>query len=94
MAIREEAGRFVMQGVCDVEDVEPLLQALLSGNDIVLDLGPCRHLHCALVQIIARSAANLLPPEDEWLRRFVFAPLESSRAGKPAGALPSTQHAR
>lgn len=94
MAIRKEASRIVMQGVCDVDDVEPLTQAMLSMDDAVLDLGPCRHLHCALAQLIMRSAARLLPPEDEWMRRFVFAQLESSRAGKAADTSPSTQDPR
>jgi len=94
MVIRKEEGRFVMQGVCDVEDAEPLMQALLSHDDVVLDLGPCRHLHCALVQIIVRGKVRLLPPEDEWMRRFVFAQLESSRAGTLSGASSSTQAPR
>ncbi|MDR3517427.1 MAG: hypothetical protein P4M00_16605 [Azospirillaceae bacterium] len=51
--------------LCTVEDALPLLEYLQSHRGAKVDLGPCRHLHTAVLQVLlaARPKITVLPQD-------------------------------
>ena len=48
-------GTVILDGVCAVEDAEPLLQMLQATPAAVVDWTRCRQLHTAVLQVIMAS---------------------------------------
>jgi hypothetical protein len=70
---RDDRGAIVLDGVCPVEDAEPLLQMLQTTPAAALDWSHCSRLHTAVLQVIL--AARITPAEpcgDPWVRRWVI----------------------
>lgn len=59
----EDAARF--EGVCAVEEAEPLLEWLRGREAPKVDLSACEHAHTAVAQLIlAFRPAIIAPPPD------------------------------
>ncbi len=52
---RSDDGTVILDGVCAVEDAEPLLQMLQATPAAVVDWTQCRQLHTAVLQVILAS---------------------------------------
>jgi hypothetical protein len=56
MSVRRDSGAIVLDGVCPVEDAEPLLQMLQMTPAAPLDWTRCSQLHTAVLQVILAAA--------------------------------------
>jgi len=70
---------------CTVEDALPLLEFLQSHRGAKVDLGPCTHLHTAVLQVLlaAKPKITALPREAflaRWLSQTLGPP--GRKAGK------------
>jgi hypothetical protein len=75
-----EDGTIVLEGVCPIEDAEPLLRLLSSGPGAVVDWRGCDGAHTAIVQLLMASGARLQgPPRGRFLDRFVGPALRGSQ---------------
>ncbi len=80
---RDENGAIVLQGVCPVEDAEPLLQMLLSNPAAPLDWTQADQLHASVLQVIlAAGAAPVGRCGDAWLDRLTASDLSWFRGAK------------
>lgn len=82
---RSDTGMVVLDGVCAVEDAEPLLQMLQATPTAVVDWTACRQLHTAVFQVILASGiAPIGPCGDAWVTEWLEpgAPRTGS-SGKP-----------
>ena len=69
---RSDTGIVVLEGVCAVEDAEPLLQLLQATQGAALDWTRCRQLHTAVFQIIlASGVAPIGPCGDAWVEQWL-----------------------
>ncbi len=69
---RGDDGAIVLDGVCPVEDAEPLLQMLQSMPAAQLDLRQCRQLHTAVLQLVLASGrAPIGPCGDAWVAQWL-----------------------
>jgi hypothetical protein len=69
---RDDRGAIVLEGVCPVEDAEPLLRLLLGTPGAALDWTRASQLHTAVLQVIL--AAEIVPAEpcgDAWIGQWV-----------------------
>lgn len=58
-----------IEGTARVEEAEALVAFLEGGAGRTLDLGPCRHLHSAVLQVLIAYRPPLAAlPEDQPLR--------------------------
>jgi hypothetical protein len=63
--IRKDGPVLHLQEVCDVEEAETLLAALQAGEVTGLDLGHCRRLHTAVMQLVLVSGVPIVVPPDD-----------------------------
>jgi hypothetical protein len=78
---RGDNGVIVLDGVCPVEDAEPLLQLLQTMPAAEVDWRPCRQLHTAVLQLVlASGTAPTGPCGDVWVAQWL-APNCPERAG-------------
>jgi hypothetical protein len=69
---RDDSGAIVLEGVCPVEDAEPLLRMLLGTPGAVLDWSRCSQLHTAVLQVIlAAGVVPAGPCGDAWVGQWV-----------------------
>ena len=69
MTILRDGAIIRLQGVCRVEDAEPLTALLQSVSDSTLDLSACEELHAAVVQAILAFRPKIVGvPDDPFLR--------------------------
>ncbi len=69
---RSDAGIVLLDGVCAVEDAEPLLQLLQATPAAVVDWTSCRQLHTAVFQVILASGVSPVGPcGDAWAARWL-----------------------
>ena len=69
---RDENGTIVLDGVCPVEDAEPLLQMRQTPPAARLDWTRCTYLHTAVLQVIlAAQIAPTGPCGDPWVEQWV-----------------------
>jgi hypothetical protein len=62
----------VLEGICPVEDAEPLLQMLQMTPAGPLDWTRCNQLHTAVLQVIlAAGVMPVGPCGDAWVRQWV-----------------------
>ncbi|QJU59368.1 hypothetical protein HL653_17830 [Sphingomonas sp. AP4-R1] len=81
MSIRIELGLVHLEGACPVGDAEPLLAALQSVPEVVVDLSTTTRLHLAVVQLllVARPAVRGVPA-DPFLRDHILPKLRQLSA--------------
>jgi hypothetical protein len=69
---RDHNGAIVLEGVCSVEDAEPLLQMLQITPAGPLDWRRCGLLHAAVLQVVlAARIAPAGPCGDPWIQQWV-----------------------
>ena len=69
---RGDNGTIVLEGVCPVEDAEPLLQMLQTTPTAEVSWTQCRQLHTAVLQVIIGSGS--VPIDrcgDPWIAQWV-----------------------
>jgi hypothetical protein len=64
-----------LQGVCPIEDAEPLLQCLLATPGAVVDWSGCDAAHTAVIQVLLAAKPSLHGPPRGAFLRDVVAPL-------------------
>jgi hypothetical protein len=73
-----------IDGVCGVEEAMPLLEFLQSHGDARIDMRTCTHLHSAALQVLMVAANRVVvPPEEEFLARWLIPMLGSSLVAGP-----------
>ena len=71
--VRHDADRIALEGICGVEDAEPLLQMLLETPAASVDWRTCGSLHTAVVQVILTAEPALVGPcGDAWVGNWLF----------------------
>ena len=75
-------GAIVLDGVCPVEDAEPLLRLLQTTPVAEVDWRPCRQLHTAVLQLVLASGrAPIGPCGDAWIEQWLVPKLPQHEAG-------------
>lgn len=78
---RGDTGDVILEGLCAVEDAEPLLQLLLAKPTPAVDWTTCSQLHTAVIQVILASGATQIGPcGDAWVRQWLAAKLPQTGA--------------
>lgn len=84
MTVLHENSTVRLEGVCRVEDAEPLTALLQSVSDSTLDLSACEGLHAAVVQAIVAFRPTIIGvPDNTFLRNWLLPALAIERT--PAG---------
>ena len=79
---RSDNGTLVLEGVCPVEDAEPLLQMLQNMPTAGIDWTQCRQLHTAVLQVILASGiAPIGPCGDAWVAEWLAPKLPKQEIG-------------
>jgi hypothetical protein len=69
---RHDNGGVILEGVCPVEDAEPLLQMLQANPAAALDWTRCSRLHTAVLQVILVARPVLAGRcGDPWIEQWV-----------------------
>jgi hypothetical protein len=75
-------GLIVLDGVCPVEDAEPLLQLLQTMPAAKVDWRQCGELHTAVLQLVLASGrASIGPCGDAWIEQWLVPKLPQNEAG-------------
>jgi hypothetical protein len=73
VTVSRDGSTIRLEGVCRVEDAEPLTALLQGISDSTLDLSACEGLHAAVVQaILAFHPAIIGFPESAFLRDWLL----------------------
>ena len=73
MSVHLDGDTVVLEGVCRVEDAEPLLRWLQAEPGRIVDLSAVEHLHAAVLQVLMAFRPSLKGvPKDEFLRSVVM----------------------
>ena len=71
-----------LEGLCPLDDVDPLLQLLLTHRDASIDWSGCDSVHTAVLQLLAICRRPIIgPPRDSFLARYVEPALRRLQAG-------------
>ena len=69
---RSDTGSVILEGICSVEDAEPLLQMLQATPAAAVDWASCRQLHTAVFQVIlAAKIVPIGPCGDAWVAQWL-----------------------
>jgi hypothetical protein len=69
-------------GASTVEDALPLLEYLQAHVDATVDLGPCTHLHTAVLQVLMAARPRIIAmPGEAFLARWLPAALQQPAGG-------------
>jgi hypothetical protein len=72
MSVRCADGIITLEGECQVDEAEQLLEFLLANPGAAVDWSGCRQLHTALVQVLLAVRPEMRGfPEAEFLSRWV-----------------------
>jgi hypothetical protein len=70
----------ILDGVCSVEDAEPLLQMLQATPGAAVDWASCRQVHTAVLQVIlAAEIVPIGPCGDVWVAQWLSPELLQKR---------------
>ena len=73
MPLRTDGATLHLEAVCGVEEALALLERLAAPQPPGVDLSACRHLHTALVQVLAACRPRVVaPPEDSCLAHWLM----------------------
>lgn len=73
--IRLDGTTIHLDGVCPVEEAERLLELIQAGTAADLDLGGCRSVHTAVLQLLLASSLPIrVPPADSQLAALLHMP--------------------
>ena len=80
---RDDNGVIVLQGVCPVEDAEPLLQMLQAMPAADIDWQGCHQLHTAVLQLVLASRRiSIGPCGDAWVAQWLAPKLTQNEAAR------------
>ncbi|WP_243369615.1 hypothetical protein [Microvirga solisilvae] len=80
MSVRLEGPIIILEGVCRVEDAEPLLRWLQADPGRTVDLSGADHLHASVLQVLmALRPALKGSPRDPFIRDWVVSALADPR---------------
>ncbi len=83
MSVRLDGNVILLEGVCRVEDAEPLLGWLQADRGRTVDLTGAEHLHAAVLQILmAMQPAMRGTVRDDFLRDWVAPALTGNNRGE------------
>ena len=69
---RSDSGAILLEGICPVEDAEPLLELLQSQPAGSVDWQTCERLHTSVLQLLLAAKAKLVGPcGDAFVRRWI-----------------------
>jgi hypothetical protein len=75
---RDADGKIVLDGLCPVEDAEPLCQLLQATPEAPCDWTRSTRVHTAVVQVlVAANPALIGPCGDAWIEAWVAPQLRS-----------------
>ncbi|WP_158045319.1 hypothetical protein [Skermanella pratensis] len=73
MSVRVAGGIIVLEGDCQVDEAEPLLEFLLANPGAGVDWSGCTHLHTALLQVLVAIRPKMLgSPDSEFLQKWIL----------------------
>ena len=79
-------GHIRLEGICPVDDAEPLLRLLSSQKEFSVDWRACEQAHSAVIQLLLAAKRPILgPPANDFLQVSV-APLLVASGGPDASA--------
>jgi len=79
---RSDNGMIVLDGICPVDDAEPLLQMLQTMPAAGIDWTQCRQLHTAVLQLILASGRVPIGPcGDDWIAQWLVRKLPRNGIG-------------
>lgn len=68
----DDNGVIRLQGPCEIEDAETLLQMLSVNANVTVDWRICDHAHTAVIQVLMALQPTLIgPPKNDFLAAFV-----------------------
>lgn len=80
---RNDTGTVILDGVCAVEDAEPLLRMLQETPAAIVDWTRCRQLHTAVFQVILASGIVPIGPcGDVWVAEWLAPKLRNGIGGE------------
>jgi hypothetical protein len=80
---RGDNGVIVLDGVCPVEDAEPLLQMLQAMPAAQIDWESCDQMHTAVLQLVLASGRVPIGPcGDAWIARWLAPKLTHNEGGR------------
>jgi hypothetical protein len=83
MTVSRDGPIIRLQGVCRVEDAEPLTALLQDISDSTLDVSACEGLHAAIVQAILAFRPRIVGvPDDPFLRDRLLSVLVGARSSE------------
>lgn len=72
MSVRLDGNVIILEGLCRVEDAEPLLACLQANRGRTIDLTRAEHLHAAVLQVLmALRPAIQGAAKDAFLRDWI-----------------------
>ncbi len=81
MTVSRDGSVIRLQGICRVEDAEPLTALLQGVSDSTLDLSTCEGVHAAVVQAILAFRPEIVGvPDDPFLRDRLLPALIGGRS--------------
>jgi hypothetical protein len=81
VTVSRDGSTICLQGVCRVEDAEPLTALLQGISDSTLDLSACEGLHAAVVQAILAFHPTIIGlPDNAFLRDWLLPAMIAERA--------------
>lgn len=73
MSVRLDGNLIILEGICRVEDAEPLLGWLQADRGRIVDLAGVEHLHAAVLQVLMALRPTIRGmPEDAFLRDWII----------------------
>ncbi|UEM23702.1 hypothetical protein JL100_013490 [Skermanella mucosa] len=73
MSVRLADGIIILEGECQVDEAEPLLELLLADPGAAVDWSGCTHLHTSLVQVLLALRPGMAgSPGSEFLRKWIL----------------------
>ena len=80
MTVSRDGSTIRLEGICRVEDAEPLTALLQSISDSTLDLSACEGLHAAVVQALLAFHPKIIAlPHNAFLRDWLLPAVNAER---------------
>lgn len=81
MSVRLEGNVILLEGMCRVEDAEPLLGWLQAEQTRIVDLTQAEHLHAAVLQVLMALRPALRGPcRDRFIQEWITPALTDADA--------------
>ncbi|QQP91742.1 hypothetical protein IGS68_11290 [Skermanella sp. TT6] len=72
MSVRFADGTIILEGECQVDEAEPLLEFLLADPGAPVDWAGCTYLHTSLIQVLLAVRPRVInSPQSEFVLKWV-----------------------